>query len=210
MKRIRNQNGFAIGAILLVVALIAIVAAAFVIAGRTSSATSAEQSSKVMAATMVQQGINMRNGFDKMLASGLTADTITWDTTAVTGIFNPTDGGAVEQFPQADALLTTTNQWVYKISAGSPVVKIKGIGIDATADNAVVLVDLKAGVCQQINKLLYGSTAIPAPAAGTAADWGTAATAIDLSADAAVEKKPDACIKTTDAKYVYYKVLREQ
>lgn len=210
-KHFKNQAGFAIGTILLIVALIAVISGAIALASRSTNTSTAEQSAKVLASTVVQQGTTMRGGFEKMMVSGLSIATVTFDTTAATGLFNPTDGGAVQQFPPAESLLTTTNQWVYKVDGSSnAVVKLKGIGVTATEDYMIALADLKQAVCEQINKLLYGSTTVPTLSVGAAADWNTAVTTLDLSADNAVDKKPEQCVKTTDSKYVFYKTVVEK
>jgi len=218
MKKIlRNEKGFAVSMIILVIALFAIIIAAMAIAGRGTNVTGSEQTAKVHASTIIQQGNNLKTGFDYMISNkAIDISTITFNADDNTGLFHPTDGGVPQQFPPKEALKTTDNDWVYKRNNnGNAVVKLKGVGTDAGEDYVVALVDIKKSVCEQINKALYGSTYIPPTTAGssTATNWNTAATEINLSYETndKIKQKPELCIKTTNEnKYVYYKAVYEQ
>lgn len=197
---------FIVGALVLLAAVVG----AMWKGGKSSNMLTSTKSSQATATTVVDQGGVIRAGFDGVISNGTAVTAITWDTGS-SGIFNQSIGGIPQQIPDQNALVTKTNNWVYKKDgSGNAVVKIKGIGVDATADYVVALGDLTQSVCQQINQVIFGSTTIPAPATGTLANWTTAATALDLSADNAVNGKDMACIQTTDTKYVYYQVVLEQ
>lgn len=215
MKTVKNENGFAIAPILLAIALIGIIAGAIAVASRTATVSTVEHTAKMAASTVIQQMSNLNTGYTIMLSRALHPSEITWDNATNTGIFHPTDGGTSEQRAPVEALANpepTHPGYVYKVdSNGNPVVKIKGIGITDNADYVVALPGVKKAVCEQINKTVLGSTNIPV-GSGTLANWGSAATVVDMSDNSNIEKLSMACIKTTDASesYVFYSVLRER
>lgn len=209
-RYVRCEKGLAPIFIIGALVLLAAVVGAMWKGGKSGSMLTSTKSSQATATTVIDQGGVIRAGFEGVISDGTAVTSITWDTGS-TGLFNQSIGGIPQQIPDQNALETKTNNWVYKQDgSGNAMVKIKGIGVDATADYVVALGDLTQAVCQQINQVLFGSTTIPTPAAGTLANWTTATTAIDLSADNAVNGKDRACIQTTDSKYVYYQVVLEQ
>ncbi|MBZ0158350.1 MAG: hypothetical protein K8I29_19305 [Alphaproteobacteria bacterium] len=209
-EHLGNEKGFIhtviLGAIVLAIAM----AALWANTGKTNSSLASSKAAYGRATSVIEQGATFRLGFETIVANGVASSSVTFNTNSSTGLLNPSLSGISQQYPDKTLLATTTNTWVYKVDgSNNPVVKVQGIGVDASADYMVILPDLTQAACQNINQAITGSTSIPAPAAGTLAAWSTAATAIDLSADAAINKLSEACVQTTDTKYVYYKVLSE-
>ena len=199
-----NERGFAVGAILLAVVLMSVVAAAMVLGNRGPSGGAGDHASKVNGATIIQQGTNLRMGFDVMTARGISPGSITFDAVANTGLFNPSAGGAQVQTAPATAQ-TAASPWVYHSG------KIVGVGTTAGIDYMVVLGKLRDTVCAQINLALYNSATIPASGA-TYAAWSTGA-ALDLSAGiSGIDNRPEGCVSTTGGAddNVYYTVTAAQ
>ncbi len=142
-KSINRQSGFAIGTILLAVVLIAAIVSAIAIASRGTSNQGNREGSRVNASTIVQQGINLKNGFDRLISTGTDVTTITFgasDNTASNDetmglaanrgaanfdargnclstdpcLFNPTTGGASVQIPP-----TTSGVFNASVTAGN-------------------------------------------------------------------------------------------
>jgi hypothetical protein len=199
-----NERGFAVGAILLAVVLMSVVAAAMVLGNRGPSGSAGDHASKVNAATIIQQGTNLRMGFDVMQARGIAPASVTFDATANTGLFNPNAGGAQPQTAPASAQ-TTVAAWAYHSA------KIVGVGTTAGVDYVVALGKLRDTVCTQINLALYNSATIPASGVASAA-WTTGST-LDLSAGVTgIDNRPEGCVSTTGGTddNVYYTVTAAQ
>lgn len=207
MGQYLQQRGFAVGAVLLAIVLMAVVAGAIALGNRGSNANSAEQTARVNAATIIQESTNLRQGFDIMLARGTTVSTITFDATVNSGLFNPNTGGAQPQTIPGSAQITPS-PWVYKAAT----LKVRGVGTDSGGDYAVVAVGIKDTVCQQIMQSLYNSSTLPASAVAESS-WGTAGTLVDLSAGiVGIDNRPEGCVTTTDGTdhNVYYSVAVAQ
>ncbi|MFO0753550.1 MAG: hypothetical protein U0411_09535 [Thermodesulfovibrionales bacterium] len=209
-RHLGNEEGFIHTVILGAIVLAIAIAALWANAGKTNNSMASGKAAYGRAASVIEQGATFRLGFETITAGGVPASSVTFDTNSGTGLLNPSLSGISQQYPDKTLLAASTNTWVYKADgSNNAVVRIQGIGVDASADYVVVLPDLTQAACQNINQALTGSTSIPAPAAGTLAAWSTSAAAIDLSADAAANRLSEACVQTTDTKYVYYKVLSE-
>ena len=108
-------------------------------------------------------------GFDAVTLGGTTPAQVTFDTTAVTGVFNPTSGGATQQnieptlFARSSAI---DGYWVYR---GNDLT-MKGVGVAGTADYTMMLSGLKLSVCQQINFMLHNTPLTTAPVSLAALD----------------------------------------
>lgn len=205
MKFSNNQQGFAVGTILLVVVLMAAIVGAIAMGSRSSTGDASTQTAKVNASSVIQQGINLKSSFDIMIAKGAkTIDQITFDAVAGTGVFNPTDGGGVMQTAPSAAQSAATD-WAFSKSGGA-VVKLPGMGTTAAADYLVYLANVNAAVCLEATKALYGNSATVV-AAGVATAAFVAAT--DLTGVAGMNNRSADCVQTTDG-YVYYQVVSEK
>lgn len=222
LRSMRDQSGFAIGMILLVIVLIGAIVGAIAVSSKSTSSSGAGESAKVQSAALMQQGINLKNGFDVMTGRGVDAGSILWDVSASFGLFNPADGALPTQSPTPDvfsALASDTKQWVYKKD-----VSLMNVGTSSVADYVAVVPDISLRHCRYINSMLYGDALDATPAqgsSGTLAEWkdgesssvsGGTDTPIDLSASASVDGRAEGCIATTDgvSRYVYYKTMVER
>jgi hypothetical protein len=145
---------------------------AFFLAGQginSGFGTNYSNTSKVSA--LVTSGGYINTGFDAVTMGGTTPATVTFDTTANTGVFNPTSGGATEQSLDPTLFARTSaidGYWVYR---GNDVT-MKLVGVAATPDYTMMLSGLKLSVCQQINNTLHGTSLLTAPVSLAALDAG--------------------------------------
>ena len=129
---------------------------AFFLAGQGINAgfgTAYSNTSKVSA--LISSGGYINTGFDAVTMGGTTADKVTFDVTALTGVFNPTSGGASPQTLDPTLFARSTaidGYWVYR---GNDIT-MKGVGTTAS-DYTMLVSGLKLSVCQQINNTLHGT-----------------------------------------------------
>lgn len=163
----RKQKGFSVltGFIL---AIVMFGTLAFFLAGQginSGFGTAYSNTSKVSA--LIASGGYINTGFDAVTMGGTVPSAVTFDTTAITGIFNPTSGGASQQTLDPTLFGRTTaidGYWVYR---GSDV-KLQGVGIAANADYTMMVSGLKLSICQQINNTLHGTALATVPSTLTA------------------------------------------
>jgi hypothetical protein len=155
-------------------------------------------------------------GFTGVTLNGTAASAVTFDTTATTGMFNPTTGAATQ--PSLDPTLfadtsATTGYWIYAKNG----IKLNNVGIDTNADYTILASGLKKGVCQQINNTLHGTALNVDPttfavntvallAASATAASPLASVAVDLSAggtDPSTSGWSNGCYGTFDTPTVY-------
>lgn len=191
-SKFKKQCGFAIGAILLVVALIAIVAGAIAAAtkGSTNNTTDT-QANTTNAATLRYQAAQLETGFERKIANGVDAASITFDAAATTGLFGA-DGTVQQQQPPA---ALTTNDWTY-----NKLTTMTGFG-SAAVDYSVTL-DLGTGAsalgaCTAIQVGVEGGAGTPVTSTATAAALTSAPAAATIAAAG------EACVVTSDTHYVY-------
>ncbi|MEM4638207.1 MAG: hypothetical protein QXK76_04265 [Candidatus Woesearchaeota archaeon] len=220
-----NEKGFGfITMIIVAIFLVAIITAVLSYTSKSTSVDTSSYSAQSYSSGLISQGTNLKSGFDLMMNTKLkNINEITFDASSGTGLFHPTDGGTVRQVPPVDALDSSLSskayygQWLFRK------MKINGIGTDAGLDYAVMIVGVKASVCANINKSVYGQSANENLIASgvTADDWAkTAASSnnytdtddaniVDLSSVTDANNKTEACAKTQDNKYVYYQVVKQ-
>lgn len=205
----KKTRGLAISTILLAVVLLAAIAVTIAMSSRSSNGNSSTQQAKLNAATLMNQAANMRIGFDRMAANGTDPTTITFDTSGTAGLFNPTVGGTVQQFPPSAAYKTPpgTPQWYYNQN-----VKLEGIGT-SNADYVVLVTNISGAVCNSIMNQLYGMATPLQSAAATATIANlTSNAAVDFTSDSnhATQNRPEGCFgDVTGNFWVYYKAVVE-
>lgn len=211
MQSLDKQKGFLNALIMFGIALAVAAMAAWAIANRSINSNSNTEQQKMIAAVILKEAADLRDGFARARSDGVGQSDITFDQTANTGLFQPAKGYVSQQTTPAKAMSPSGNAtnfvWNYNNN-----VKIKGIGADASAEFVVTLGDVAADICQRINNMLYNTPMGTAPPAGlgTLADFTTTPAAIDMTPSLpGRDEKTDLCVMTTDAKFVYYKVVVE-
>jgi hypothetical protein len=216
-----KQGGFSLltGFIL---AIIMFGTLAFFLAGQGINATfgTAYSNTSKVAGLLTSAGY-INTGFDAVTMGGTAPSAATFDTTAVTGVFNPTSGGAAPQSldPTLFARSSTIDgYWVYRKND----VKLQGVGITATADYIMMVSGLKQTICQQINNTLHGTALNVAPStltlfndalllgAPTAAVPTVTGLIANLSALGTSGWMNGCYITDTDSNYVYIHTLLAQ
>jgi len=224
----RMLTGFVIGPILLAVIIGAVLVGSFALTQTSTPTTSLNETNRLVASTVIQQGATLRTAVERMLANGAASAEITFEVSGVipaTSLFNSgaTGGGVANPTapPNSFSLSSTQNAQKWHFSRN---VIIPGVGT-ATAELVALLPDLKLGVCRYINNILYNA-AVDNPAVNPYATTGTAvgsfqdttavtantvATAVDLSAVSVLSTRQQGCIATADnpSRYVFYRVLAE-
>lgn len=216
----RRQKGVAISLILVAVALLIAISTAIMMSNKTNSGSSQMENNRVNGEAILAQARNIRAGIEDMTGQGIQINTITFDTSGTSGLYNPSVGGTEPQppltYPTYLHFSTSPANWIWKVDgSGNPVVKINGLGIDANADYVIIQPDLSISACYGVNQLLHG-TATPPTVTGPAtfSAWTTPATAIDLSAANATSGWTEGCFKyvdeTSTTRYVYISPVRAQ
>jgi hypothetical protein len=167
---IRKQRGIAvITMVLLVVTLLAVIGAV-VATSRTTASSTSDQTARLMAAGIIDEGNMLKIGFDIMQAKGTSIDAITFGMKApaagIQGLFNLTTGTAVIQVPPPDA---ATGTWMMArggtAAAAAGMATLTGVtwptdvALATMSPNpyyAVLLTGVKDSVCRQINSALRG------------------------------------------------------
>jgi len=176
IKAPHKQQGMAVLTMILLVVILLSVIGAVVATSRTSAASSADQTAKLLAAGIIDQGNSQKVGFDLLQAQANDIDTITYDSANVTGMFNPNTGGTIVQTPPADAISVAGTGWAYaKGGTTAKGVKLTGVGTGGSS-YAILLPNVKDSVCKQINAALRGYApqgGIPVAAAAPTITNGT-------------------------------------
>jgi hypothetical protein len=228
--RARSKGGFAIGPILFIIALIAVIGAALSSGSGGFNASSGEETARVNATNIMGQGTNYKIAIDRLASNGFSvptapgvvsqaagatvaADGIDF-TVDCSGTSSPADGsnclyttlgGAISrQTPPAKGVPAAT------ITATTPyqfhVVDMPGIGLAANED-LVVTVPVSQPVCEKIVTSLYGTSATVGAHGGTPAITTGAVTDFDTpAASTSVTGRMANCVSSgTD--YLFYQVL---
>lgn len=219
-----KQRGFSIltGFIL---AIVMFGSLAFFLAGRginTGFGSTYTNASKVSG--LLASASYIGTGFDAVTLNGTLPADVKFDTTAITGIFNPDSGGASPQpldpsmFQLRDTGGTTMNPldgyWIYRTGIALNVGTIVG------TEYTIMVSGLKKAICEKINFNLHGSIAIPASGLNDAALVGTTATteaaplssvAASLTGVAGTASWMNGCYQSSTAtNYVYVHTLLAQ
>lgn len=212
----KKQLGLALSVILLAVVLLAAIAVTIALSERSAPGNSSQQSARMAATAVINTAQNIKMGFDRGMASGVDPASLTFDSAAGTGIFNPNVGGALQQMLVGQASIDITRlYWVYH-GAGA-LVKLMNVG-SGVGSYVLEYDPMTQAACSQINLILYNDTSIPTlSSAATGAWWqmssqnnygATGSQPVDASADPAVNGRPEGCVfLASSPKYLYYKSL---
>jgi hypothetical protein len=201
LRHFNNRSGIAIGPILFVVAILAILATAIAAGSSTFATSSSQETNRVNASSMIQLGQNLKMGVDRMVALGTAianVDINDANTTGNVAIFSPTGGGLV---PPSKALSNSgSDAWIYTWGA------VTNMGTSSLERIAVLKVT--SGVCSSTNTLLSNTAA-------AAADLGAISNTVNFTAWPATHAaKMVGCVdnstNTTVPGYFFYQVLSVQ
>jgi len=218
-RHLPSNAGIAIGPILFIIAILAILAAAIAAGSGSFTAGTSSESARTKASALIQIGENLRVGMDRLIQEGgysLSGTTATYDinalnTTQLNALFSPVGGGI--SAPSA-ALSNTpgTDKWYY------PLVGIPNLG---TGDLQLAVLKIDPNTCDQINNKANGLTidlTNNGSTAGVGVDLGDFTTASPGTASnwpANLTGKTIGCVHNTDATslssgYFFYEVLAFQ
>ena len=203
--RFNKEAGIAIGPILFVVAILAILATAIAAGSSTFATNASQETNRTNAAAMISIGQNLKMGVDRIVALGTSianVDINSANTTANNALFSPTGGGLV---PPAVSLSATpgSDTWIYSWVA------VTNLG--TTALERIALLRVNQGVCDQINTQTGSTTP-------SAADLGAFSNTTNLTSanwSAGLAGKMVGCLNndTTGSAndgYYFYQVLAVQ
>lgn len=145
VRRRGSDEGVAIGPILFVVAVLAILATA-IAGGASSFATNASQeTNRTYAASLLQMGQNLKMGVDRIVALGTPIFNVVIsdaNTNSNLSLFSPVGGGTV---PPSRALAADpgNDTWTYTWAV------VPGIG--SPDPDRITMLKVAVGVCDQIN-----------------------------------------------------------
>ena len=174
--RLSVNAGIAIGPILFVVAILAVLVGALAAGSGGFGSSTANDSNRINGSTLIEQGTNLKTGMDRIMVNGaLTTDVVfsqTYTTTnAANALFSPSGGGLTFQNPPPLVVDATVNTWRYVNAATIP-------GIGTAANQVVVAAQVRnLALCQAINGIIFGKTSTQAT---TPPAYSTAATSTNL------------------------------
>ncbi len=156
--RLNNEAGIAIGPILFVVAILAILATAIAAGSSTFATSSGQETNRTNAASMIQIGSNLKMGVDRIVALGTPLANVvinSGNTVNAADLFSPLGGGLVSP-SVALSSDPTADTWIYTWGI------VTNLG--TTALERIAALKVTQGVCDQVN-VQAGNTATPAAAA---------------------------------------------
>ena len=199
--RVPGPGGIAIGPILLVIALIAVLATA-IASGSAGFSTSAErQTARTHAATLIQIGQHLKAGVDRIAAKGIFITAVDIDeqnTSGTAALFSPDGGGLVP--PSTALAVAPGTAWIYTWA------DIPGLGTSGLERVAALAVT--AAVCDEI------STQSNTGATPVGADLGAISNTQNFTSwPVELTGKPAGCLHNTNAAaagYYFVQVLAVQ
>ena len=201
--RFQPNAGIAIGPILFIIAILAILAAAIAAGSGSFTAGTTQESSRTKASALIQIGDNLKVGMDRMMmengvAFGGYAINAS-NTVNNNDLFSPTGGGITVP---SDSMSGTpgTDHWFYPTGA------IPGLGTTNAEQLAILKVDL--GTCTEINSK---ANSIATPAGVDVGDFSTAGLIPSAKTNSwPLTGKPVGCVNNTNSTTTgtyFYEVL---
>jgi len=172
-QRLTMEAGIAIGPILFIIAILAILAAAIAAGSGSFTAGTSQESNRTKGAALIQIGENLKVGMDRMMMeNGISYGAYTinaLNTINNNDLFSPTGGGIT--IP-SDAMSNTpgTDHWFYPTGA------IPSLGTNAPEQLAILKVG--SGVCDEINSK---ANAMATPTAVDLGDFSTTGSDIPIA-----------------------------
>jgi hypothetical protein len=213
-----TERGNALFLILIAVVLFAALSFAITQSNRSTGSSAGEETNTVSGSNVTQYGSAIRTGLTRLLVRGITLEDVLFDIPGSTDydtvhptrqVFHPRGGAVVFQEPDSN-LVEAGGKWVFFFAA------VRDMATTAP-DAVAVLTNVKRGVCQQINRNIFGSTTIPTlPTAITASaldaatydDSAVIGNSFDLNSTGT--NRPYGCFVSDAGVFNYMHVLAEQ
>jgi hypothetical protein len=205
--RFAGNAGIAIGPILFIIAVLAILAAAIAAGSGSFTAGTSTESNNTKASALIQMGENLKVGMDRIMmensvAFGSVKINVS-NTVNNVDLFSPTGGGiTIPSVTMANN--PASDVWLYPTGA------VPGMG--TTAVDQLAVLKVSSGVCDSINAKANSLSATPA-----VNDLGnfaaTAATIPSAAWPAALTGHPIGCVNNNDTGsngFYFYEVLAVQ
>ena len=220
--RLSSTAGIAIGPILFIIAILAILAAAIAAGSGSFTGGTATESNKTKSTALIQIGENLKIGMDRITMEGglvpTAVDTAVGNTTLSNQLFSPTGGGIA---PPSVGMANNPlyDHWYF------PQGIVKGFGTGGSNNDVVAVLPVSSGVCQEINNRSLGAATLPTTAtlgdftANTVAggaNWPTTpnlvgvATGCVLNTSVTLGTGCPACTAGPTSQYFFYQVLAIQ
>ena len=159
IRRLSPDAGIAIGPILFIIAILAILAAAIAAGSGSFTAGTASESNRTKSSALVEIGDNLKIGMDNItMSNGVSPTSVIIDpaaTTATIDLFSPT-GGGIAPPSTSMANIPGTDIWHYLVGP------IAGLGTGA--GNVIAVLSVAPGVCAEVNNRTTGVALTPAAA----------------------------------------------
>ncbi len=154
--RMSSNAGIAIGPILFIIAIMAILASAIAAGSGSFTAGTGTESNKTKSAALVQIGENMKMGMDEIaMVGGVSVDDVDIDVTHTSTnqmLFSPI-GGGIAPPSVGMAYNPLLDNWAF------PRGNIAGFG--TTASEVIAVLPVSRGVCAEVNNRAMGVAAVP-------------------------------------------------
>lgn len=206
-SRFGSNAGLAIGPILFVVAILAILATAIAASTSTFAINASQETNRVNATAMLQIGSTLKLGADRVIGLGALGNQVTTSGAATQFDMFYINGGGLTFPSTALAATPMTDTWLY---TWAPVTNIGTAAVDKVA-----ILKITQGVCNEINKMINGPIATTGFAAAPAT-WFTGPTNM-TNWDAGVgvgtlDGKRAGCFEaiTNSPGYYFYQILIPQ
>ena len=222
--RFQRDAGIALGPILFIIAILAILAAAIAAGSGSFNASTNTEGNKAKASAIIQVGDNLKVGMDRLtMENGVNYNGWTTNpanTSNNVDLFSPTGGGIA---PPSIAMAgnPASDTWLY------PQAAIPGMGSwNATNGNTMQLavLNISSGICAEINNRANGQSVAPANQAlgnfATTASTGNVATLTNTNWPSTnnatslnLYGRPVGCVQNSNAGspgYYFYEVLYVQ
>lgn len=199
--RLKGDAGIAIGPILFIIAILAILAAAIAAGSGSFTAGTTNESNRTKASALIQIGENLKVGMDRMtMENGVAFGAWTINavnTTNNNDLFSPTGGGVTA--PSATMANTPgTDVWLY------PFGPVPGLGTNN--DEQLAVIKISSGVCDEVNSRANGISTVPSV---NSADLGDFTSTNEISGSTlnawptALQGKPIGCVNNQGQTYFY-------
>jgi hypothetical protein len=192
-QRLAAEAGIAIGPILFIIAILAILAAAIAAGSGSFTAGTSSEGNRTKASAIIQIGENLKIGLDRLtMENGVVFGAIDFNvsnTSTNNAMFSPSGGGITAP---SDTLANTpgSDHWLYPVGA------VPGLG--TVNEEQLAVLRVSPGVCDEINNKA-DALSTPGPAAlGNFADTSND-TAMLAAWPSTFNGRPVGCVNNSDS-----------